>query len=288
MWLFVGPCFRNRSTEPLAGDSVPRLTGGLSLAHGGLMVDGRRCAEGCGVKQLVLSVFPGIGLLDRAFEEEGFCVVRGPDVLWGGDIRRFHPPAGRFDGVIGGPPCQAFSTLQAINRAMGRKPRFGNLIPEFERCVREAEPEWFVMENTPKAPRPAVKGYGVHSFNINNRQFREEQNRPRTWSFGCRGARSVLMVETSVFETERFEPCVTTTMGGHPVRSTNGIAKPLRSRSFAERLKLQGLPEDFKLPPFTARARDEAIGNGVPMAMGRAIAKAVAKAIELVAAGGAA
>jgi site-specific DNA-cytosine methylase len=26
---------------------------------------------------LVLSLFPGIGLLDRAFEEAGFCVVRG-------------------------------------------------------------------------------------------------------------------------------------------------------------------------------------------------------------------
>jgi DNA (cytosine-5)-methyltransferase 1 len=38
------------------------------------------------VTQLVLSLFPGIGMLDSAFEQEGFCVVRGPDVLWGGDI----------------------------------------------------------------------------------------------------------------------------------------------------------------------------------------------------------
>jgi len=30
---------------------------------------------------LVLSLFPGIGLLDMAFEQEGFCVVRGPDML---------------------------------------------------------------------------------------------------------------------------------------------------------------------------------------------------------------
>lgn len=60
---------------------------------------------------LVLSLFPGIGLLDLAFEEEGFCVVRGPDLLWGGDVRRFHPPAGKFDGVIGGPPCQLYGGL---------------------------------------------------------------------------------------------------------------------------------------------------------------------------------
>lgn len=45
---------------------------------------------------LVLSLFPGIGMLDRGFEEEGYCVVRGPDVLWGGDIRSFHPPARVF------------------------------------------------------------------------------------------------------------------------------------------------------------------------------------------------
>jgi hypothetical protein len=44
-------------------------------------------------RQLVLSLFPGIGLLDLAFEEEGFCVVRGPDLLWGGDVRSL-PPAG--------------------------------------------------------------------------------------------------------------------------------------------------------------------------------------------------
>ena len=78
---------------------------------------------------LVLSVFPGIGLLDMAFEQEGFTVVRGPDVLWGGDIKRFSPPAGVFDGVIGGPPCQAFSRLSIMVRHNGYEPRFGNLIP---------------------------------------------------------------------------------------------------------------------------------------------------------------
>ncbi len=95
---------------------------------------------------LVLSLFPGIGLLDMAFEEQGFCVVRGPDVLWGGDIGRFHPPAGRFEGVIGGPPCQCFSPLARIVRAKGKEPRYGNLIPEFEGCVAEAQPEWFLEE----------------------------------------------------------------------------------------------------------------------------------------------
>lgn len=53
------------------------------------------------MSQLVLSLFPGIGLLDIPFEESGFCVVRGPDLLFGGDIRKFNPPAGRFWNVEG-------------------------------------------------------------------------------------------------------------------------------------------------------------------------------------------
>ena len=44
---------------------------------------------------LVLSLFPGLDVLDKAFEEAG-CVVRGPDAIWGGDVREFHPPPDRF------------------------------------------------------------------------------------------------------------------------------------------------------------------------------------------------
>jgi DNA (cytosine-5)-methyltransferase 1 len=107
---------------------------------------------------LTLSLFPGIGLLDQAFEEHGFCVVRGPDPLWGGDIHRFHPPAGKFDGIIGGPPCQAFSRLRRVFDL----PEAANLIPEFERCVLEAQPRWFLMEMVPEGPLPQVLGYAVY------------------------------------------------------------------------------------------------------------------------------
>lgn len=60
------------------------------------------------MKGTVLEVFPGLSLLGRAFEEAGFCVVRGPDILWGGDVRRFHVRRG-FDGLIGGPPRSSAS-----------------------------------------------------------------------------------------------------------------------------------------------------------------------------------
>ena len=142
---------------------------------------------------VVLSLFPGIGLLDLAFEEEGWCVVRGPDVIWGGDIRRFKPPAGVFAGIIGGPPCQSFSSLAHLVRAKGHEPKFGNLIPEFERCVAEARPAWFLMENVRAAPEAVVPGYGTNSFLLDNAMLDsgdghgEEQTRLRRFTFGMRG-----------------------------------------------------------------------------------------------------
>lgn len=94
---------------------------------------------------LVLSLFPGLDLLGRGFELEGFSVVRGPDIIYGGDIRRFHVPAGRFDGVIAGSPCPDFSRAR-------RAPPSGlglELLAEFVRVVREASPAWWWLENVP-------------------------------------------------------------------------------------------------------------------------------------------
>jgi site-specific DNA-cytosine methylase len=94
---------------------------------------------------LILELFPGAGLFGRAFEEFGATVVRAPDILWGGDIHEFHGVKGKFDGVIGGPPCQ-FASRAAISGSKAL-----NLIPEFVRVVKECEPKWSVMENVREA-----------------------------------------------------------------------------------------------------------------------------------------
>lgn len=99
--------------------------------------------------QLVLELFPGAGLFGKAFESLGACVVRGQDVLWGGDIRNFTGLANRFDGIIGGPPCQVFS------RAALTGTKAINLIPEFVRVVEECNPRWAIMENVREAHREA-------------------------------------------------------------------------------------------------------------------------------------
>lgn len=252
---------------------------------------------------LVLSLFPGIGLIDHAFELEGFTVVRGPDVLWGGDVRLFHPPAGKFDGVIGGPPCQEFSQLAFIVRSNGHRPKFGNLIPEFERVISEAMPRWFLMENVPRAPTPHVAGYETWSVLLNNRSCfaadgkPAKQNRVRRWSFGM-AKRTPLMIEIATLDNPVREAAA---VGGHSgclsrvdrrrvgkagsVREyrTGTSCLGLNSKTawaFAEIKKKQGLPDDFDIPCFTVEAKCKAVGNGVPIPMGRAIARAVKESLK--------
>ena len=241
---------------------------------------------------LVLSLFPGIGLLDMAFEEEGFCVVRGPDLLWGGDIRRFHPPAGRFDGVIGGPPCQRWSRLANIVRAVhGEASVAPDLIPDFRRIVLEAAPDWFVMENVPTAPLPETC-YAEQSFVANNRWTGAEQNRERRFTFGSRlGLR--IRPRWEALLSSNWEPAVCSTAGGRRASvAIGGSGKPkgnqglrpearLRNRTLARECELQGLPTGFLSDaPFTLEGKRRAIGNGVPLPMGRAIARAVKAALE--------
>lgn len=250
--------------------------------------------------QLVLSLFPGIDLLGLAFKREGFCVVQGGDVIFGGDIREEHYPAGKFDGVIGGPPCQTFSRLAHMVRHNGYKPKFGNLIPEFERVVGETRPRWFIMENVPDAPRPLVDSYSTHEFVLNLRQCFDEngepckQNRLRAWTFGdAIKERNPLCIDTTVFEHSEFEYAATggsarpIAIGGSgkskKFRDGRG-AMPWNAKSASAVLELcekQGLPADaIEHLPWRKDALCKALGNAVPLPMGRAIAKAVKEATE--------
>jgi DNA (cytosine-5)-methyltransferase 1 len=230
---------------------------------------------------LVLSLFPGIGLLDRAFEEEGFCVVRGPDLLWGGDVRRFSPPAGRFDGVIGGPPCPAHSDLGRLARAAGMETE-EDFIPEYERVVKDAQPDWFVMEQVKGAPEARVPGYVVRSRLLDNRWINAgdgigpEQRRLRRFSFGTRDGHA-LIVDLAILNNPVVRP--TATAQGTTWR--NGKAWGDRSaKRLAEMIRDQGLPADFlDEAPFTLAGKCKVVGNGVPLPMGRAVAQAVRAAM---------
>jgi DNA (cytosine-5)-methyltransferase 1 len=227
---------------------------------------------------LVLSLFPGIGLLDQAFEEEGYCVVRGPDLLWGGDIRRFHVPAGRFDGIIGGPPCQRFSGLGHVNRARwGEDSVMPDMIPDFSRVVMEALPDWFLMENVPAAPPPVVPAYRFVQRLCDNRWCGGEQRRRRRFTFGLKqGDPHAFRPESEVFEPARELPTVVSTgqadWKGSAQRHRSGIAYMAEA---------QGIdPSRFEHSPFTLTELRRAIANGVPLPMGRAVARAVRETLE--------
>lgn len=238
---------------------------------------------------LVLSLFPGIGLLDMAFEEEGFVVVRGPDLLWGGDIKRFHPPAGRFDGVIGGPPCQSFSRLRHLVEHNGYKVA-ENLIPEFERVVREAAPTWFLMENVPDAPLPKIGVYPVRAVLLRDDTVGGETTRTRRFTFGCIWGERVKRFDPETLALHHIGSPAVLAGGGYrevPVavggsgkrKSTKARDMGWKTAKAASAAAAQGLPADFDLPGFTTAAKCKAIGNGVPLAMGRAVARAVREAI---------
>lgn len=234
------------------------------------------------MSQLVLSLFPGIGLLDMAFEQEGFCVVRGPDLLWGGDIRNFHPPAGKFDGVIGGPPCQAHSVLTDFRPSMDK---YGDMTPEFERVVREARPDWFVMENVKGAPLPSVEGYPVLARLVRDVAVGGVTNRLRRFSFGMPNlhARPIYLDELALHNPEPEHSVI----GGHgPKRGTQ--ERGFTGRNWRDAAVAQGLPAEWvesverALPsPLNAQGIKDAVGNGVPLPMGRAVAKAVKRALGL-------
>lgn len=201
--------------------------------------------------KVILSLFPGIDLLGRAFEGQGFCVVRGPDLLWGGDIRRFHPPRGAFWGFIAGSPCQDFSGLKRDPGDYSQK-----MLEEFARCVTEAQPEWWLLENVARVPNCDIPGWSHQRLDINQAWYCDV-SRLRHIQFGSKSGRVLSVTRRAV--TDVTEPA----------------ALASDDRDFQTLCRIQGLPEDFDLPPFLAVEKKRAVGNGVPLQIGNILAKAV-------------
>jgi DNA (cytosine-5)-methyltransferase 1 len=214
---------------------------------------------------LVLSLFPGIDLLGRGFEEQGYCIVRGPDLIFGGDVRRFSVPPGRFDGVIGGSPCQDFSN----SRHRYAVPPTGEgleLLAEFARIVAESDAAWWLLENVPAVPDVKIPGYSWLRIPLDARDFGARQRRLRHFQYGHR---------------EHLVPIVTrrprAALKPSPTCMASEASRPNR-RTFADFCRDQGLPGELALP-FTVSARYAAVGNGVHLDVARALAAAIAAAV---------
>lgn len=110
-----------------------------------------------------VDLFCGCGGLSLGFQEAGIDVVAGLDnwadalVVYGNNfdhpamrvdlsdversvevINRFHP-----DMIVGGPPCQDFSSAGKRNEDNGR----GDLTVAYADIIYRVRPQWFVMEN---------------------------------------------------------------------------------------------------------------------------------------------
>lgn len=189
--------------------------------------------------------------------------------------------------MIGGPPCQLFSSLH-------RTPTDAqNLIPEFERVVYETKASWFVMENVPAAPLPVVSGFGSTSHLFQNRWLGEEQSRMRRFTLGWRQGLvakpaaffAEISKEFAVFENPIKSGCFTANGTQWEPGVDNGNRKG-RSRScrtdaeFRRGCRLQGLPDTFlEKSPFTVEGKIRLVGNGVPLPMGQAVARAVKRVL---------
>lgn len=205
--------------------------------------------------KLLLSLFPGIDLLGMAFEQQGFCVVKGPDLITGGDVRNFYAPKNAFAGVIGGPPCQDFSLL---NRNPGDYSQ--KMLDEYSRVILEAGPDWFLFENVAQAPNFQIEGYTQQRFALDLAWF-SEFSRLRHFVFGSKNG-------------TLLNPMV-----GKKTKVVGTAVTGNDSRSFRACCDIQGLPPKFDLPSFTLTGKKQAVANGVPLQMGCYIAGLIAKTV---------
>ena len=212
--------------------------------------------------QLVLSLFSGVGLLDKVFREAGFCVVSAGDIIYGQDIRDFTGVKNKFDGIIGGSPCQDFSTLKREKGSYSME-----MLLEYIRIVQECEPDWYLLENVKCVPNVTDRLgldnsllcnlYSHQRFDINQSWY-DEYSRLRHIQFGSKEGLYLDIPRGIVNKNLQ---------GGCALASDN--------RSFKELCKIQGLSEDFNLPDFTVKGKKKLVGNGVPLSIGRVLANEV-------------
>jgi DNA (cytosine-5)-methyltransferase 1 len=207
--------------------------------------------------ELVLSLYPGVDLLGRAFTAAGFCVVLGPDHLLDTSIEDFHVPADRFTGVIGGPPCTEYSDANRRRHT----PEGDRLVRHFMRVVDESAAEWFLMESVRNVPDVQLDHYAVQRLDCYDLDFGGRQTRLRHVQFGSLKGDIIRPLRTRNAWPVTPVPTVTTAPCGPGDRHSRRCGK-------------QGFPT-LPLRALTPTARRRVIGNGVPFEIGIALANAV-------------
>lgn len=219
------------------------------------------------MNELVLSLFPGVGLLDRAFAAAGFCVVQAQDKITGGDIRDFRGIPWRFNGIVAGPPCQGFSVANSY-RHTDYHPSVVNsrmMLQHTCRIIVQCEPEWFLIENVPCVPDVRIEGYTVQRIPITDLECGGSQIRSRHVQFGSRQGHIIRPIRVNDQTRNRRK--------GRPGKIVT--TKTDRWSDYPDLCRRQGLDAPIELPGWYRTAKFKAVGNGVPLRMGRVLAAAV-------------
>lgn len=170
----------------------------------------------------VVDLFCGCGGLSLGFEKAGMKIVAAFD-NWQDALyvyrNNFDHPAIRADlmdvedsveqirpyapdMIIGGPPCQDFSSAGKRNENNGR----GDLTVAYARIIAEVKPQWFVMENVERILKTQklvdaleifhAAGYGTSYTVLNAALCGVPQKRKRFVMIGKLGADNGFMQET--------------------------------------------------------------------------------------------
>lgn len=171
----------------------------------------------------VVDLFAGCGGLSLGFQASGFEVCAGFD-SWDKAVESYnlnldHPAFqldlsdvdkslealapyfnGTAEGIIGGPPCQDFSS--AGKRVEGAR---ADLTERFAEIVTRIRPKFFVMENVPRAIHAAAyqralavmraAGYGLTVKTMNAAYCGVPQLRKRLFAIGVLGAEEDFLAE---------------------------------------------------------------------------------------------
>ena len=122
----------------------------------------------------IVDLFSGCGGLSLGFQNAGFKILAAFD-KWEPAVKVYkdnfdHPiydtDLGSEEGlefvksmkpqmIIGGPPCQDFSSAGKRDETLGR----ADLTISFANIVSEAKPEWFVMENVERITKSGILNF---------------------------------------------------------------------------------------------------------------------------------
>jgi DNA (cytosine-5)-methyltransferase 1 len=169
----------------------------------------------------VVDLFSGCGGLSLGFQTAGMNVVAAydnwPAAIWVYDVNFDHPihtldlsseqeaaeniSQYKPDMIIGGPPCQDFSSAGLRNEDNGR----GNLTVSYAKIISILRPKWFVMENVSTITKTnklvsAIEifekaGYGLTQIVLNAALCGVPQKRKRFFMIGKLGEANGFMYD---------------------------------------------------------------------------------------------